>query len=42
MGKYFYFYFLIVFSDYFKMLIINILKQARKKNKKNTIKYFAA
>jgi hypothetical protein len=41
MSKYFLVYFLIIFSDYFNVLIINTLKQARKKSKKNLIKYFA-
>jgi hypothetical protein len=39
--KYFDSYFLIIFYDYFNVLIINTLKQARKKSKKNLIKYFA-
>jgi hypothetical protein len=39
--KYFDSYFLIIFYDYFNVLIINTLKQARKKSKKNIIKYFA-
>jgi len=39
--KYFDSYFLIIFSDYFNVLKINTLKQARKKSKKNLIKYFA-
>jgi len=39
--KYFDSYFLIIFYCYFNLLKINTLKQARKKSKKNLIKYFA-
>jgi len=39
--KYFDSYFLIIFYDCFNALKINTLKQARKKSKKNIIKYFA-
>jgi len=39
--KYFDSYFLIIFYYCFNALIINTLKQARKKSKKNLIKYFA-
>jgi len=39
--KYFDSYFLIIFYGYFNLLKINTLKQARKKSKKNIIKYFA-
>jgi len=41
MSKYFLVYFLIIFYGYFNLLKINTLKQARKKSKKNLIKYFA-